>query len=63
LSELLRFASGCVNRRTPAFSIQRARYVGESGHCLPRNRFESQPPFPAEKPLFSKGLERLRQPE
>jgi hypothetical protein len=54
---LLRFASGCVNRRTPAFSIQHAR---ESGHCLPRN---GQPPFPAEKPLFSKGLKRLRQPE
>jgi hypothetical protein len=49
---LLRFASGCVNRRIPAFSIQHARYVGESGHCLPRN---GQPPFPAEKPLFSKG--------
>jgi hypothetical protein len=41
-----------VNRRTAAFSIQHARYVGESGRCLPRN---GQPPFPAEKPLFSKG--------
>jgi hypothetical protein len=41
-----------VNRRTQAFSIQHARYAGESGRCLPRN---GQPPFPAEKPLFSKG--------
>jgi hypothetical protein len=44
-----------VNRRTPAFSIQQARYIAEGGHCLPRNRFDSQLPFPAEKPLFSKG--------